>query len=276
MGLIIEAIRNGDHHINWWAFIVGWIIAWPVAAIVLLASCGLVLSEAAEDLEEALAPTPGPTIVSRVLPTHTPRATAIPSRDLATQESPTGRALPTYTPRPMGTPDPIVAVTPTATTLPSVTPATSAPATPEPSPTTSPTPTLTVASTATPVRAATPIPTPIPTAAPTPTPTPPVSLYGEGTDVRRIVLSEGLWIVEIVVQDNEDCSVGVCIPSLFAVWIESSEGGGRELLANEIGNAWRGRSTLRVGGGLFSSIEPGKQLVSVEGSGTWEIHLTRE
>ena len=166
---------------------------------------------------------------------------------------------------------------------------TSAPAsTPAPQPTSAPTQSPTPASTPapqstsdttqplTPVSTPAPQPTPPPTQPSTPDPTPippppePINISGTGTVVESIsLLSEGIWIVAIEVNDNEDCSLGSCSEDNFIVTIESVDGSSTEFPANEIAKDWSAEVTVSVGG-LFG-LPVGKQVVSVDASGDWTI-----
>ena len=148
---------------------------------------------------------------------------------------------------------------------------TSAPAsTPAPQPTSDTTQPLT------PVSTPAPQPTPPPTQPSTPDPTPippppePINISGTGTVVESIsLLSEGIWIVAIEVNDNEDCSLGSCSEDNFIVTIESVDGSSTEFPANEIAKDWSAEVTVSVGG-LFG-LPVGKQVVSVDASGDWTI-----
>ena len=53
----------------------------------------------------------------------------------------------------------------------------------------------------------------------------PIEVSGQGTDVRRIELSEGLWTLEASVTENESCIGDSCYDSVFFVDIESVAGG---------------------------------------------------
>ena len=144
-------------------------------------------------------------------------------------------------------------------------------ATPTPEPTAAPTPEPTATPTATPTPE--PTPTPLPTA--TSTPVPPIHLEGVGTRTERVELVAGLWTVQASVAGNQDCTFGSCYPTNFIVQIESVDDGSFEGLVNEIGAAWSGSTTLRVGEG-FLALMPGRQVVSVDASGAWTLDFTRE
>ena len=112
----------------------------------------------------------------------------------------------------------------------------------------------------------------------TATPTPPlgeVSLQGEGTRTRNIELTRGLWIVQMQVSGNQDCSFGRCYDTNFVVWIESVDDSGRDLLVNEIGDDWTGSTTLRVGDDILDH-PSGRQVVSVDAVGSWDIIFTKQ
>ena len=121
-------------------------------------------------------------------------------------------------------------------------------------------------------------PTPVSTPASEPTPAAtqpspppePINIYGSGTTVESIsLLSEGIWIVALSVNGNEDCSVGTCSEDNFIVTIESVDGSSTEFPANEIAKDWSAEVTVSVGG-LFG-LPVGKQVVSVDASGDWNI-----
>ena len=119
-----------------------------------------------------------------------------------------------------------------------------------------------------------PMPAPTMPATPDPTPTPlppePINISGSGIRVDTItLLSEGVWIVDINVSGNEDCSLGTCSEDNFIVTIESADGSSFENPANEIVKDWSGEVTVAVGG-LFG-LTPGEQVVSVDASGDWTI-----
>ncbi len=50
-GLIVEAIRNSDNHISWWAFIMGWVSTW-VALILLVILCVALIATTDEAISE--------------------------------------------------------------------------------------------------------------------------------------------------------------------------------------------------------------------------------
>lgn len=104
-----------------------------------------------------------------------------------------------------------------------------------------------------------------------------LELSGSGSATRRITLDAGLWTVEMRVRDNFDRSFGTAVEDNFVVEVEStSAAGGAELLANEIAGAWSASATLRVGGGGFAALPAGRQILSVDASGDWEITLRPE
>lgn len=103
-----------------------------------------------------------------------------------------------------------------------------------------------------------------------------VELSGSGSATRRVTLDAGLWTVEMRVRNNFDRSFGTAVEDNFVVEVEStSAAGGAELLANEIAGAWSASATLRVGGG-FAALPAGRQILSVDASGDWEITLRPE
>ena len=56
LGLLIQAIRNGDNHISWWSFFLGWFAA-GAAIIVIVVSCVLAFTAAVDEgLEETSTP----------------------------------------------------------------------------------------------------------------------------------------------------------------------------------------------------------------------------
>ncbi len=113
-------------------------------------------------------------------------------------------------------------------------------------------------------------PTPSATPAPSPTSTPiHVSISGSGTKAETVSLPEGLYIVDIVVTENEDCSFGSCNATIFSADIEGVDGGSH-LLALEFVSEWSGSSTLRIGTG-FLDVPSGAQIVSVDATGEWTI-----
>ena len=102
----------------------------------------------------------------------------------------------------------------------------------------------------------------------------PIHISGTGTTVETIsLLSEGIWIVDIAVSGNEDCSLGSCSEDNFIVTIESADVSSFENPANEIVKDWSGEVTVAVGG-LFGQT-PGEQAVSVDASGDWTITFTK-
>ncbi len=153
-----------------------------------------------------------------------------------------------------------VAAEPTATTA----------AEPTSTPTPAPTATHTPVPKATPTLEPTPTPTPAPTATPTPEPIA-LSLTGTGQDVRFLELPAGIYVVDIKVTGNEDCSFGSCSASNFSVVVGSSTS--TELLANEVVVEWSGKDLVEVGDGLFQ-IPPGSIPVQVTAAaGAWTIDV---
>ena len=101
-----------------------------------------------------------------------------------------------------------------------------------------------------------------------------IVLSGEGTAVRRVELAAGLWTADMEVRGNADTTFGTSIADNFIVTIESAESGST-VLANEIATLWSGETPLRVGRGLME-VGPGRQIVSVDASGTWTIVFRNE
>lgn len=125
--------------------------------------------------------------------------------------------------------------------------------------------------------AASPAASPTASAGARPQPRGAVELSGSGSATRRITLDAGLWTVEMRVRNNFDRSFGTPVEDNFVVEVEStSAAGGAELLANEIAGAWSASATLRVGGGGFAMLPAGRQILSVDASGDWEITLRPE
>lgn len=121
-----------------------------------------------------------------------------------------------------------------------------------------------------------PISSPVSPPAAPPQPRGALELSGSGSATRRITLDAGLWTVEMRVRDNFDRSFGTAVEDNFVVEVEStSAAGGAELLANEIAGAWSASAALRVGGG-FAALPAGRQILSVDASGDWEITLRPE
>lgn len=124
---------------------------------------------------------------------------------------------------------------------------------------------------------ASPVAAPVASRAAPPQPRGAVELSGSGSATRRITLDAGLWTVEMRVRNNFDRSFGTAVEDNFVVEVEStSAAGGAELLANEIVGAWSASATLRVGGGGFATLPAGRQILSVDASGDWEITLRPE
>ena len=124
---------------------------------------------------------------------------------------------------------------------------------------------------------ASPVSSPVSSPVAPPQPRGALELSGSGSATRRITLDAGLWTVEMRVRDNFDRSFGTAVEDNFVVKVEStSAAGGAELLANEIAGAWSASATLRVGGGGFAALPAGRQILSVDASGDWEITLRPE
>ncbi|MDE2711814.1 MAG: hypothetical protein F4130_07935 [Acidobacteria bacterium] len=90
-------------------------------------------------------------------------------------------------------------------------------------------------------------------------------LSGEGTKASRLNLPAGFYVVEMAVQNEEEDN--------FIVEIEPVEELGCETLANKIVGSWKGSVTLRVGPDAHPE---GRQVLSVDSSGTWEVKFLRE
>ena len=124
---------------------------------------------------------------------------------------------------------------------------------------------------------ASPVAAPVASAGARPQPRGAVELSGSGSATRRVTLDAGLWTVEMRVRNNYDRSFGTAVEDNFVVEVEStSAAGGAELLANEIVGAWSASATLRAGGGGFATLPAGRQILSVDASGDWEITLRPE
>ena len=182
-------------------------------------------------------------------------------------------------------------LTPTATTVsqPQTIPSGPTAPTPIPLPTNQPIQTLGMGSTPAPQpRSApreqqAPPPTPTPQSTqelpppPAPAPAPPtthipepINISGSGTAVASIsLLTEGLWVANISVSANEDCSYGECTEDNFIVQIQSVDGSAVELPVNEIAKDWNGAVTVSVGG-LFG-LAAGNQIVTIDAAGDWNI-----
>ena len=98
-----------------------------------------------------------------------------------------------------------------------------------------------------------------------------------GQSVETVGLSSGLWKVEMEVDNNQDCSLSVCIDSNFIVEAESVNGSGWALIANEIAEHWVGATTVRVGDGLLDDLQDGQQLITVDAipEAEWLIVFSR-
>ncbi len=101
----------------------------------------------------------------------------------------------------------------------------------------------------------------------------PISVSGEGTSTRTIDLSEGLWIVELSLSGSQGY-LGIVIEPVAV----SANGSGRALLFNEVMDSddWSGSVTLRVGDDWSADIAPGRQIISVDATGSWQLTFTRQ
>lgn len=99
-----------------------------------------------------------------------------------------------------------------------------------------------------------------------------IRLFGSGCEARRILLTEGLWMVEASVRKNLDRSFGTPREGVFEVEVHSTARPEAEptVLARETGVSWSGAVPLRVGRDA-GEIAPGKQIVCVDACGDWEI-----
>ena len=118
---------------------------------------------------------------------------------------------------------------------------------------------------------------PAPTSTPTPTPTTApnqqtVTLSGTGSSTKSFSLTSGLWIAELSLTGNEDCSYRSCIDDNFIVWINSVSGGS-VLAANEIETSWTGSEVFRVGSSYLADLEPGRQVMDVDAAGSWTVTI---
>ncbi len=104
-----------------------------------------------------------------------------------------------------------------------------------------------------------------------------IRLFGSGCGARRIMLTEGLWTVELSVRNNQDRSFGTTTDGGFEVEVHSTARPevGPTVLADRTGVSWSGAVPLRVGGDAEDTA-PGKQIVCVDASGDWEIIFRAE
>ncbi len=132
-------------------------------------------------------------------------------------------------------------------------------------------------STSTPEPTPTPTPTPTVTATPVPAATLPFDITGSGTVVERITLTEGFYIVEMDLRNNQQCAGDICADDIFTVGIASInevEGIYGEIHAFDgFSTDWSGSVSVRVGGDKFEGLVPGDQLVNIESSGDWTIRF---
>ena len=107
-----------------------------------------------------------------------------------------------------------------------------------------------------------------------------VEISGSGTAIARVVLPRGFYTIQMTVRGNVDRSFGTAIEDNFIVQIEAIEGTASMpgILANEIASSWTGSTTLRVDGGFLDLLAhpEGKQVVSVDASGSWTLKFTME
>lgn len=104
-----------------------------------------------------------------------------------------------------------------------------------------------------------------------------IRLFGSGCGARRILLTEGLWTVELSVRNNRDRSFGATTAVRFEVEVHSTACPeiGPTVLAGRTGVSWSATVPLRVGGDAEDTA-PGKQIVCVDASGDWEITFRAE
>lgn len=104
-----------------------------------------------------------------------------------------------------------------------------------------------------------------------------IRLFGRGCGARRILLTEGLWTVEVSVRNNFDRSLGTTTEGDFEVEVHSTARPEAEptALAHRTGVSWSGTVPLRVGGEVEDTA-PGKQIVCVDAFGDWEIVFRAE
>ncbi len=113
----------------------------------------------------------------------------------------------------------------------------------------------------------------------TPVPVPdgkPISLTGTGSTTERIDLTEGIWTVSLSVEKNEYCRPSFCSDSTFDVDVDSVAGSKSEGIAFEIRKEWEGTATIRVGNEFRDDLNPGRQIVTVDADGDWEITFLKE
>ncbi|MCY4113653.1 MAG: hypothetical protein OXG33_06925 [Chloroflexi bacterium] len=136
------------------------------------------------------------------------------------------------------------------------------------------------------------------TASPTPAPEPaapgelslPITVSGTGSDAQFVTLTDGLWALDVLLENNSECSSSNrCVPGRFSVEVETVDGLGRVDVdsvdgtrydsfrwgSTEIVDAdWRDRTFLRVGVLWNPDLDAGKQVVSVTAASTGEWTLT--
>ena len=111
---------------------------------------------------------------------------------------------------------------------------------------------------------------PTATATPSPARTPiHVVISGSGIKAETVSLPEGLYIVDMVVTENEVCIEGTCTEGIFTVEIGGIDEESH-LFAFAFLPEWSASLPLRIGTG-FLEMPPGTQVVSVEAEGDWTI-----
>ena len=89
-------------------------------------------------------------------------------------------------------------------------------------------------------------------------------------------LARGVYIVRLILSDNEVCSLGSCRGTNFIVRLEPSDGSYGTTLANEIRSLWWGNTTVRIGGSSFDALPAGKSLLNVDAEGDWTVIFERQ
>ena len=117
----------------------------------------------------------------------------------------------------------------------------------------------------------------------------PVFVIGKGVSTNRITLERGLYTVTATVRGNSNRDLDemrallaeLDMPDIggsgdnFVARLESPDSQFPELLVNEIATRGTWETTFRVGGWM-SALKPGRQIVSVDASGSWRLDFCRE
>ena len=112
----------------------------------------------------------------------------------------------------------------------------------------------------------------------TPVPVPdgkPIVLTGTGGTTERIELQAGVWSVGLSITGNETCG-RICSSDFFDVDIDSVTSTKDESLAFEYAKEWTGAAALHVGHHFSDDLSPGRQIVTINATGTWEITFLKE